>query len=357
MRLRVLLVCVTLLPMAAALAGKGSYPRGDLSNTGVIKGKGPTKEPKVVWSQEEASDVMGPAAVLDGRVFYAVGNNAFLCRDASTGKELWSKKVKQAILSAPLAVGKFLYVGGQDSVHYRIEVANGNEPPYADDARGPIIAAPAVTGTHYLNGSLDGFFYALSVEDGRLLWRFETGPVHHAAAVAKRALFVVNERGTLIGLDLKKGSELWRFEAKADPVGPPMLDGKSILLPVVDRLIQVNANTGESERECATPGIAVAPVLRKSILHYGTRDGEVVCYDLKKGKELGRTKVGDRAISTGLVQAGNLIYGAADEVLFAVDPSKCRIVWSFAAKAPFAPPVVADKCIYVGAGTTFYCLK
>ena len=84
MRLAVLSVCVELLPAAGGLAGNGSYPRGDLSNSGVVKGKGPAKAPKIVWSTEESSDVMGPAAVLDRRVFYAVGSSTIACRDSST---------------------------------------------------------------------------------------------------------------------------------------------------------------------------------------------------------------------------------------------------------------------------------
>ena len=129
-----------------------------------------------------------------------MGSSTFVCRDSSTGRELWSKKVKQAVVSAPCAIDKYLYVGGQDTVHYRIEVETGNEPPFADEARGPIVAAPAVTGTHHFNGSLDGFFYALSAEDGRLLWRFETGPVHHAAAVTRarpRSLVLAGAQKTL----------------------------------------------------------------------------------------------------------------------------------------------------------------
>ena len=156
---------------------------------------------------------------------------------------------------------------------------------------------------------------------------------------------------------LRKGQERWHFESKLEPVGPPMLNRKEILIAVTDRLVVLDVRSGEVKGDYPLPGIATAPALFKNILLYGTREGEVVTFESWSGKVRKKTKVGEHAISTPLVHAGSLVYGAADEVLFAVDAHQGKVAWTITAKAPFQQPAIADKCVYVGAGTRFFCFK
>ena len=333
------------------------YPRGNLGNTGVTKNRGPKRTPKVQWKREEKGAIGTGAALSEGRLIYGVGEFAVACRRQSKGAAIWDAKVKQQVVSWPLVAGDTAYFGGQDHVFYRITIATAGEPETVE-AEAAIVADPAVWEDYYFCGALDGFFYVMGSRTGRLLWRGKSGNVRHGAAVRKGKVYVANVGGKVFCYDIKTGREIWSYEAKAAPLSGPILGKSAVFLPTVDgKLHAIRAKTGKVAGSYDVTGIATAPVLDKSLLHYGTREGEIVTLDLKKGKEMGRTKAAPDAVSTPLVLAKKVVYGAAGATLFAVDPKAHRVLWTFKGEESFLPPIVAGGSIFVGAGNVFYCLK
>jgi outer membrane protein assembly factor BamB len=331
------------------------YPRGDLANTGVVRNKGPLKPPTVVWKREVAGSVVCGPALYDGRVFFGAGEYSFLCHRVTSGERVWEKKVKQQIVASPLVEGNFVYVGGQDGVHYRIGLKDASEPNpvYAE---GSITASSAVIDDYLVAGSMDGNFYAINASKGGLLWKRATGSIRHGAAVDRRHAYVATENGVLFAFHLKKGEELWKHDANAMTRSAPIL-GRGVVYHVTTENLQVlSAKNGEA---VATHDlkIATAPVLDRSLLHYGTAGGEVVTFDLKKKKELRRVKIADTAVSTPLIEGNGVLYGAAGAKLFAVSAKDGEVLWTYDGEMPWAPPIVADRKLYAGAAEAFYCLK
>jgi outer membrane protein assembly factor BamB len=225
------------------------------------------------------------------------------------------------------------------------------------EAEGAIVADPAVTAEYYLAGCEGGYFYAIGTSSGRLIWRRPTGPVRHGAVVSKTKVYVVNVSGVFHAFDLKRGKELWKYEAGEGPVAAPCL-GKGVLyLPLPDRVEKIATKTGSLADRLPAKGIAGAPVLDKQFLYYGTKDGEVVTLELKSGKEKARVKVAEASVSTPLVCARKILYGTAGSTIFAYEPKSRKILWTYEGEDPFQPLIVADKSIYVGAGNVFYGLR
>ena len=352
-----LLVALSVVPAAAE---DWCHPRGDCRNTGVTKNHGPKRRPHVIWSREEPSDIMGPAAVKGGWVYYAVGSRLLRARARASGREGWGKEVKQAVLAAPSIDGEFLYVGGQDGVHYCLRLEDATEPGGAClVADGPILAAAAVAPPRWFEGGTDGFFYAIATEESRLLWRREIGPTSLAAALGRRAVFAVNDAGTLYALDPKRGTRRWKLETKQSPLCAPILGKHDLFLATRDTLLRVDPKTGKQTGTYATPGLCAAPVLWKETLYYPTDHGEIVALDLQRGEPRTRIKPDKSApaIATPLVLAHGILFGCAEATLFAVDPKKNKLLWTWKAPAVLTPPAVCDKGIYVGAGRTFYLLR
>jgi len=346
-----------LLSAAVATAEEWRYPRGDVGNSGVVKNNGPGKEPKILWKREETAGAIGTGAALaDGKLVYGTGEFNVACRWVTGGSVVWDLPVKQQIAAWPSMVGDWLYFGGQDTVHYRIRMKDRSEPASVE-AKAGIVADPVVEGDFYVAGSLDGCLYAMGAEDGRLHWRVETGPIRFGAALAGKRVLAVNEEGVLHCLDLAKGKQIWKFEAGEAPVSAPILGKGEAWLVLADRVLSVDLSKGVRGIERETKGIASAPALDKSLLHYGTKSGEVVSLDLKAGKELARVAVSTEPVSTPLILAGGTLYGACGTRLFAVDAKSKRLLWTFALPEPPRPPIVADRMLYVGAGNVFYCLK
>lgn len=350
-----ILVLVAVLGAAAA-GEEWRYPRCDLQNTGVTRNRGPEKEPRILWRREEAGPIGTGAALAEGKLVYNCGEFSMGCRLQNSGFEVWNFAVKQQVVSWPVLLHDMAYFGGQDTVHYGIRMATLEEP-CSTEAKAAIVAPPAVTEDHYLAGALDGVFYAMSARDGRVFWQRETGPVRHSAAVVKDRVYVVNENGVLYSFDLKRGTELWKRNTGARPLAAPLADKTTVYLVVPDRVLALDAKRGEERGAQDTPGISCAPALEKTQLYYGTSGGELVGVDLKTGKELGRVRVAEEPVTTPLVRARDLLYGAAQARLFAATTKGWKVLWTRDGDTVWQPPIVADRMLFAGAGTVFYAFQ
>jgi outer membrane protein assembly factor BamB len=75
-------------------------------------------------------------------------------------------------------------------------------------------SSPAVSGDKVYIGSLDGYLYALNVNNGNVDWKFETGgPILSSPAVSDGAVYFTSEEpttGALYKLDANSGAVLWK---------------------------------------------------------------------------------------------------------------------------------------------------
>lgn len=351
---RVLVPALILVAVAAA-GEEWRLPRGDLRNTGVVDNRGPLAKPQVVWQRGEKATISRGVALAEGKLVYGVGEYVVACRRQDNGNELWNAAVKQQVSAWPAIANDRVYVGSPDRVHHIIDFRSGKDlgGAVADAA---VLADPAVTKDYYLAGATDGVFYVMAARNGQPLWKPLTGNVRLAAAFDKGRAYVVNDHGTVHALELRKKRELWKHELKAAPLCAPMV-GKAVLwVPLSDAIQALKTRRGESSTRYELRGIAGPPVLEKSVLHYGTQEGEVVAFDLAKGEELGRVKVADAAVTAPLILARKVLYGAAGKTLFAVGPQG-KLLWTFQGEEAFLPPIVADKAIYAAADNVFFCLR
>lgn len=351
-------IATLLLGIGVALGGEDwALPRCNLANTGVSRNKGPKKEPKVVWKREEENgEISTGAALALGKLVYGIGHAHVGCRWAADGRVSWDKVVKQQVKAWPAIVGKNAYFGGQDHMHYLIVMDNGNEPNSVD-AEGGIVGFPAVTDQHYCHGSTDGYFYMMNATDTRIRWKKKVGPVHHGTAMARTTVYIANRIGVLYAFEIKKGKERWQHKTETDTVSAPILVKSRVLLPVKDKIVSLSAKKGGAAAIWPAPGITRAPAVDKTTLYYPNDKGEIVMLALKNGKETGRIKAAPEAITTPLIVASKVIYGAAGPLLFAVDPNARTVLWTVKGEDDYKPPIVADGAVYVGAGSTFYCLR
>ena len=346
-----LLLCVA----AAAAGEEWRCARGNPSNTGVVKNRGPVATPQVVWKREEKETISRGVALAAGKLVYGAGEFVVACRRQADGRELWNAAVKQQISAWPAISKDRVYVGSPDRVHHIINFDNGKDlgGVVADAA---VLADPVVTGDYYLAGAIDGVFYVMAANDGRPRWKPKTGNIRLGAALDKHKAYVVNDHGTVYAFDLKKKRELWKHELKTAPLCAPILGKGMLWVPLTNALQGLRTGRGGAGARHELKGIAGPPVLAKSVLYYGTQSGEVVAFDLTRGEELRRVKVADAAVSAPLILAHGVLYGTAGKTLFAVDP-KGNVLWTFEGEEKFQPPIVADKALYVAADNVFFCLR
>lgn len=129
--------------------------------------------------------------VLDGTVYYVDMQSNVMAIDAKSGKARWMKKYADAAAGPNgMAVGwGKLFVPSSDSSFVALDLQNGNElwkAPIDVPKNGGIGIAPiAYDGLVYLStepvnstsqylGGVNGTFYALDQETGKVVWKFET---------------------------------------------------------------------------------------------------------------------------------------------------------------------------------------
>ncbi|MFQ5808980.1 MAG: PQQ-binding-like beta-propeller repeat protein, partial [Armatimonadota bacterium] len=84
--------------------------------------------------------------------------------------------------TAPVAAGRYVFVGGSDGTVRALDAASGNERWRAYTG-GAVQFPPTIAGNCALVGSGDGWVYALRATSGRLLWRFRAAPVERRMPV------------------------------------------------------------------------------------------------------------------------------------------------------------------------------
>ena len=141
------------------------------------------KNGELRWKYDLDYPSWGGPAVVDGRVYFAIGNGNFnvsddepyggvICLDAENGNKIWSFEAEDSVLtSVAIADGK-AYFGSRDAKLYCLNVYTGEEIwHYQTDS--PIVSSPAVVSAKVYFGCNDGKIYCLNAEDGEMKWTFD----------------------------------------------------------------------------------------------------------------------------------------------------------------------------------------
>ncbi|HVK63278.1 MAG TPA: PQQ-binding-like beta-propeller repeat protein [Polyangium sp.] len=153
-----------------------------------------------------------------------------------------------------------------------------------------------VAGRRVFVPSSDNGLYALRVEDGSTIWRFETmGPVQSEPlfdAVEDVVYFGSND-GAVYKVNATNGRMLWRFATNAEVGRKPVLrNGVLYITNANDTLIAMNAATGALKwHQHRTPAFGMesagyaGPALGRDKVYTAYSDGVVLAYDLEDGSE------------------------------------------------------------------------
>lgn len=164
-------------------------------------------------------------------------NEAVLCLDATTGKELWKDQYPSAAVTGPA----------------------GSHP-------GPR-STPAVSGGKVVTFGANGIVSCLDAASGKVLWR-KDNPQNTVPQffTGMSPLIVDNvcilhlgtkDKGQVVALDLKTGNEKWKLEGDGPAYASPSLmkvDGKQTLIVQTEKnLIALDINDGKLLWQMATP--------------------------------------------------------------------------------------------------------
>jgi eukaryotic-like serine/threonine-protein kinase len=278
-------------------------------------------------------------------------------------------------------IGKFPVIKHKESLANLREVTETFTFDWSFSTEGKILSSPLMLDNFIYVGSDDGNFYALNAKEGKEIWRFNTGNAIRCTAIAHGQLVIFQSGNRLIALDRQSGKLKWQFY-------PEGLKGKTTLQnadswdyhhssPVLHNKVVyygndygsiygINLKDGKKIMEYTSSNksaIRATPAIDDNILFFGDFEGYLYAYNLKKKKLEWSLKTYDKKdypgfgaiISKIKVEGDNLFFGARNYHFQVLNKKTGALVWKYTNPSGgwiSGTPVVKDGKVYVGGSDT-----
>jgi outer membrane protein assembly factor BamB/predicted phosphodiesterase len=189
------------------------------------------------------------------------------------------------------------------------------------DSHWTMAASPAVAGSRAFAGDAAGKMRALSLDSGAPEWEFTAdGPIYSTPAVAGHRVVFASTDGSVYALRTSTGKKLWQFTTEK---------------PIV-----------------------ASPCIVSNTVYIGSSDGKFRALSLFDGELFWECPgVGGFVETRPLVFDGEVIFGAWDQRLYALDAASGKMLWTWMGKSPgdlgvmYSPaaywPIEADNKLFV----------
>ena len=176
--------------------------------------------------------IWGQPAYADGIVYVATVGGRVHAVEAETGLENGRWQTSGAIADTPIITDKYIFVGSFDNLLHALDRSQTGVEVWSYPAGGWIWGAPAVADGVVYFGDLNGNFFAVEADNGRLLWeKSVTGSIQTRPVVADGVVYIVSQgnpemqRGQITAFATENGAQLWQQEAPAEVFTTPVLIG------------------------------------------------------------------------------------------------------------------------------------
>ena len=296
-----------------------------------------------IWNYTAGRDFWSTPLVVGSTVYTGSEDGNLYAFNRFNGSLRWLFTANGSISSSAKYIDGTLVFGSYDGYVYFVNATTGlqTQPPFVTG--GQIWGTPAIVDGTVIIGSNDGNVSRFRLSDRSVLWNF-TRPSsflikYSSAAVHNGRVFIGSDDTYAYALDLDTGALVWRFQTGgyvysspgvhggkvfvhstdgylyALPFDDPDLDGEIVPSEVI---WQFHTGDGGSGEGGSSPAIADGKVL------VGTRDGVFFCVNETTGQEAWNfTTVPDypASFSSPAVVDGMVFVGLSDRSVYGFAPS------------------------------------
>ena len=261
-----------------------------------------------VWGRDLPGAIIGGPALAPGIVLVgSEDGNLYAFRDdvakGGEAQELWTfpteglredKDKEKRIWSTPVVADGVVYFGALDGYLYAVSLEQGLNSRerllWKFKTGGAIVTTPLVHDNKVFFGSFDRKFYALDANNGgTLLWSFKADSWFWASPVTDgRLVFAPSTDGKIYALDIKRGQNdlpSWSLDLGDDIISTPFLAGDILVVASGDgKIYRINIPEMRMDKTPLEIGKEVRVPLRgdgSNKVYLGDRDGRVHSIDLK----------------------------------------------------------------------------
>ena len=279
-------------------------------------------------------------------------------------KQIWTYDAGDSIESSAAIVGGTVFVGSQKGELVALSLNDGKV--YWKFPTGNPIgeSSPAYgNGVVYI-GDLGGWLNALNASDGKKLWAFKTnGEIKSSPVVFGDRLLIGSYDEFLYCLSTKDGSVLWKFKTNGPVHSTPSIYNGMAFIAGCDEVFRaIRIADGKQVFNVSSGSYTGAsPALRNGVAFYGTFDNEVLSVNLAQKQIAWRYEHPQKKFpyySSAAVTAANVVVGGRDKMVHGLTLAG-KEAWTFTTRARVeSSPAIADGRVFVGSNDgRFYVLN
>lgn len=200
-----------------------------------------------------------------------------------------------------------------------------------------IYAAPAVASNHVYLGDDEGKFYALNIDNGKVVWTYRTGSrIISTACVAEGKIVFGSTDGNIYCLEQATGGLLWKVSTAKAVMGCPVVDNGVVYIGGSDgcfRALDLQTGTEKWVFADVQGYMESHPCLYEGNIYFGAWDSYLYALRQSDGQLLWKWNNGSRndKLSPAAVWCvaadGKVFITAPDRYFTALDALTGEVVW------------------------------
>ena len=267
---------------------------------------------------------------------------------------LWTFETEDVIESTAAIAAGTAYVGTLEGYLYAVNLEDGLLK-WRYQASGEIKSSPAVFSDVVYFGDGMGVFHAVNAQTGEPRWTFETeAEIISSANVAQDRLLFGSYDQFLYCLSAEDGSLVWKFETEGYVHGTPAIVNDAVVISGCDgylRLINI-ADGVEQQRIGLGDYVAASPAILNNRAYAGTFGNQVLCAGLESAEILWQYEHPERHFpfyASAAVTADIIVIGGRDKMVHALNPQTGQPLWTYPAKSRVdSSPVIVGERVFFG---------
>lgn len=192
-------------------------------------------------------------------------------------RKAWEFKAEEGFIATAVIAGGRVFIGSLDGKFYALSLETGKEI-WSYETELSIEGSACVHGNTVVFGAGDGFVYALSADKGEFRWKHETEGeilagtnIYESKKTGKTYVLVGSYDNNLYCFDIANGEVAWTYPTEGAVNGAPSIVGDQVLFGGCDTFIHsISAETGKVTKGDEKP-IEVGAPITNSIIVRGDR--------------------------------------------------------------------------------------
>ena len=267
-------------------------------------------------------------------------------------KVVWSRGIGSLIEFPAVVDDGVAYIGNQQATVRAISMRDGRVLWRHDTPGTHMASSPGVVGDTLVYHTMDGRIEVLDRGNGALLWSYSVGsPVESSPIVARGIDYFGAWNGELYALDLRTHRLRWTRSLGAKITSSAAIAGGRLFIGDYDgRIWALSPRTGATRwvgtvngRIYGTPAVLAGRVFVPS-----SNGGSMTAFSTT-GRYLWRDTFGSYVYSSPAAWGGRVFFGAYNGVFYAVSAASGHILWNVGLGGPISgAAAVVDGVAYAG---------